>query len=144
MGNYWFRARGWDYHAKCRSTSTLIRQLAPIAIGGGRQFYRLKQMDYDGTFDYSPIRVVDIGPPSNSIRVFPNPAREEVTIAFSEPTEVRGALWLFDQNGRLVSESVIAPQTTEFQLRLAQLPSGTYILKVKVGTKEWTKRLVVE
>ncbi|MCB9282988.1 MAG: T9SS type A sorting domain-containing protein [Lewinellaceae bacterium] len=117
------------------SLSTFNSQLA---------YYRLQQRDFDGTTDYSPVRVLELSGEAGGIRVFPNPASEVVTIAFSEPTESRGSVKLLTQNNRLIVEQVIAPQTTEHQLRVAPVPSGTYILKVKVGNKEWTKRLVVE
>ena len=108
-------------------------------------YYRLEQVDEgDGATDYSPLRVIELEGEAGGIRVFPNPASEEVTIGFAEPTEARGTVRLFTQNRRFLAEYPIAPQSTEYSLRVSTLPSGTYILVVKVGNREWTKRLVVE
>jgi hypothetical protein len=106
-------------------------------------YYRLQQRDYDGTTDYSPVRVIQLED-GNAIRVFPNPADEAVTVAFAEPIEKRGTLQLFNHNGRLVAEEVIAPGTSEHTLRVAYLPAGNYMLRVVAGVQVWTKRVIVE
>ncbi|MCB9282991.1 MAG: T9SS type A sorting domain-containing protein [Lewinellaceae bacterium] len=116
---------------------------SPFTLHSSLIYYRLAQRDFNGATDYSPIRVVQIQS-AGGIRVFPNPANELVTVAFSEPTDVRSTVQLFDQNGRMVGEYSVPPGTVEYQVRVAQLASGTYLLKVKVGTKEWMNRLVVE
>jgi hypothetical protein len=106
-------------------------------------YYRLQQRDYDGTTDYSPVRVIQLEE-ENAIRVFPNPADEAVTVAFAEPIEKRGTLQLFNHNGRLVAEEVVAPGTSEHTLRVAYLPAGTYALRVVAGAQVWMRRVVVE
>ncbi|MCB9282989.1 MAG: T9SS type A sorting domain-containing protein [Lewinellaceae bacterium] len=117
---------------------------SPFTLHSSLTYYRLAQRDFDGTTDYSPVRVIELTGAQGGIRVYPNPANELVTVAFSEQTDVRGMVQLFDQNGRKVGEYSVPPGTVDYQVRVAQLPSGTYLLKVKVGTKEWMKRLVVE
>lgn len=114
--------------------STLNSQLA---------YYRLEQRDFDGTTDYSPIRVIQLST-TGGIRVYPNPANEVATIAFGQPTEARGWIRLLNGNGRLLAEHTIPIGTTAYELRVAQLPAGAYLLEIKVGGKEWMRRLVVE
>jgi hypothetical protein len=123
-----------NYEYTDPTPSTLNAQLA---------YYRLQQRDYDGATDYSPIRVVQLST-AGGIRVYPNPADEVATISFGQPTESRGWLRLLNGNGRLLAEQVIPVGTAQHQLRVAQFPAGTYLLEVKVGVKEWTRRLVVE
>ena len=40
----------------------------------GRSFYRLKQTDFDGRFDYSPVVAVENTPEFQSMKLFPNPS----------------------------------------------------------------------
>jgi hypothetical protein len=115
----------------------------PSTLNAQLIYYRLQQRDYDGTTDYSPIRVIQLGTQSG-IRVFPNPADEAVTVAFAEPLEKRGTLQLFNQNGRLVAEEVLAPGTSEHTIRVAYLPAGTYVMRVVAGAQVWMQRVVVE
>jgi trimeric autotransporter adhesin len=107
-------------------------------------YYRLQQRDYDGTTDYSPVRVIQLETNQGGVRLFPNPASEEATVAFAEPLSSRGRLQVFNENGRRVAEYALAPQTTEFSFRVKPLPAGTYLVKITAGAQEWVKRLVVE
>jgi hypothetical protein len=115
----------------------------PSTLNSQLVYYRLQQRDYDGTTDYSPVRVIQLEE-ENAIRVFPNPADEAVTVAFAEPLEKRGMLQLFNQNGRLVAEETLAPGTGEHTIRVAYLPAGTYVLRVVAGPQVWMRRVVVE
>lgn len=123
-----------NYSYTDNTLSTLNSQLA---------YYRIEQRDFDGATDYSSVRVVQL-PAQGGIRLFPNPASEEVTVAFTEPIETRGLIQLYTQNRRFITEYPLSPQTQEFSFRVTQLPAGTYIVVVKAGAHEWTRRLVVE
>ncbi len=51
----------------------------PVA---GNNFYRLKQVDTDGRFEYSPIRLVHFGEQQNQeVTLYPNPVRDQLFIA---------------------------------------------------------------
>jgi hypothetical protein len=108
-------------------------------------YYRLAQKDFDGSINYSPIRVVELGRLNEAtVNVFPNPTSENMTITFSKPTSKQGLARLYDQRGRVVSEFVIASETTNFTTPVSKLPSGMYMLEVKAGDQEWTKRVVIK
>ena len=48
----------------------------------GRSYYRLKQTDFDGTYEYSDLRVVIVGEVMNELSVWPNPSnRLDLTIS---------------------------------------------------------------
>ena len=47
--------------------------------GNSQNFYRLKQIDFDGAYNYSPVRLVVFNRESK-ISIYPNPAVERVTI----------------------------------------------------------------
>jgi hypothetical protein len=108
-------------------------------------YYRLLQKDYDGTTDYSPVRVVVIpGSDDGGVKLYPNPASDLLTVSFGEPTAVRGRLQVLSPQGRLIAEHVIAPQTRAYELRVSDLAPGMYMLKIALGAKIWTERLVIE
>ena len=68
-----------------QETTYNYQDKAPI---NGRSYYRLKQIDLDGSFEYSPIRQVYLE--TDGISIYPSPAENYVTILslihISEPT----------------------------------------------------------
>ncbi|MBO2012784.1 T9SS type A sorting domain-containing protein [Hymenobacter negativus] len=100
-------------------------------------YYRLRQVDLDGTFGYSPVRVVTLGGPATLV-LFPNPTHGgPATLTGAIPgTVVR----VFDALGRVVIQATAEADGTA---RLA-LPVGvaTGVYAVRGGNQ--TLRLVVE
>jgi hypothetical protein len=77
----------------------------------GRNYYRLKSVDIDETFEYSSLVVAHWNGAIGGISVYPNPtANRRITIAFSDETSDVQKMVLFDQTGTAVWEnSTISP-----------------------------------
>lgn len=91
-------------------------------IPGGDNFYRLKQIDFDGSHTYSEI--AHIHRTSNSpIEVFPNPA---VDYLYFSSAVGESNVQIFDIHGHLVRETSI--QNNE--LEVSKLNSGMYLIRV--------------
>ena len=70
----------------------------------GRYFYRLKQIDFDGTFEYSNEIEVDAAPVSFSLEQnYPNPFNPSTKITYSLPQKSFVTVKVFDPLG---SESI--------------------------------------
>jgi hypothetical protein len=70
----------------------------------GTSYYRLKQTDYDGAYEYSPIRVVQLSG-EGAISIFPNPSSNG-TVTFSSSNPI-GKLTIYAADGKQVfNESV--------------------------------------
>lgn len=104
----------------------------------GINYYRLKQNDFDGDFELSAIVVVDMGgEQSDQITIYPNPAKEELTI--SRPAEAASIL-IFDINKTLLQSFENAdPNTT---INLDAYPAGTYLIVIQTSTNFYTQRFV--
>ncbi|UOQ67660.1 IPT/TIG domain-containing protein [Hymenobacter volaticus] len=89
-------------------------------------YYRLRQVDQDGTATYSPVRTVTLGDVARTLRVYPNPARNQLTVAGVAP----GAMVeLFDATGRRVLR-ITADENGSKELRLPDgLPAGVYLVR---------------
>jgi hypothetical protein len=113
----------------------------------GANFYRLKQTDFDGEFDYSPIVKVDFKKENGAVEVYPNPnngiyfnlnldrfAGKEVLLVVRDLTgkELFSKV-VFSNTGQLI--------TIDLENKL---PKGTYLIMASSEDDFVSKRLVVE
>ena len=101
---------------------------------GLRQYYRLKQTDFDGTSKYSAVVLVTREAPTalQLTHVYPNPSRESLYINTASPTKMELQLLVIDLRGRVVGKKQVSAEigNNGFDIPVAHLASGTYILKV--------------
>jgi len=103
----------------------------------GITYYRLKQIDFDGAFEYSDIRSVQCEGEGNSIVIFPNPANNEVFV--SGTINELNALKLYNSLGQEL-QIKIEGEGTQKMIDLTDLPSGFYYIKSLNDTKKLIKR----
>lgn len=105
----------------------------------GNVYYRIKQVDYDGSYIYSKIRQVEI-PESlitqTSTLLYPNPTSQIAYLKFDGNVELVNRIELYDALARQVNSHEITPQaiTTIDVSRYAQ---GVYFIKIY-----WTDKSV--
>ncbi|MFT4536323.1 MAG: hypothetical protein ACI9P5_003699, partial [Saprospiraceae bacterium] len=114
----------------------------------GKYYYRLRQVDLDGTFDYSDIVVITIDRKGDfKADVYPNPAFGfvNINIETSELTDVHAVI--LDVAGKLVMNNVINGDipvgNTEIRVPLENLPAGTYIVRITSGESVVNHKILV-
>ncbi len=89
----------------------------------GMNYYRIKQVDYDGKYSYSDIASVRYDG-TRETNIYPNPTTSEVNISTSEPT----SLQIMDIYGRVLKRQNLSEgQNT---VEISELPSGILIFVV--------------
>ncbi len=112
-------------------------------------YYRLNQLDYDGTNDYSPVvttmitdeTIIEVG------EVFPNPVGGNFArIEINTPVEAEARMLLFDARGALMSEgeTYLKEGTNYLKIDVKDLIPGTYFAKVQVGQEWWYRKIWVQ
>lgn len=108
----------------------------------GINYYRLRQVDFDGQFEYSRVVSVNFGEREGEVQLYPTLASDEVILVFSNPTVSNGTILLYSQNGRLVKTVDFEEETTEVRMDVSTLPSGNYYVRVHSGRLLETLRFV--
>ncbi|MBK7133180.1 MAG: T9SS type A sorting domain-containing protein [Bacteroidales bacterium] len=68
-----------------------------------------------------------------NIKVFPNPASDNLNIRFEEPIDGEVVITIIDSQGRLIKTETIEATTTEKQISLQELGGGVYFLRMTKG-----------
>ena len=118
---------------------------------GGTSFtYRLKQIDVDGSFEYSKeIEVLIDKPTAFSLaQNYPNPFNPSTTIKFGLPKDSNVKLELFNILGEKIATLIDKEMQAGFhnyQLSILnfQLTSGVYIYKIEAGSFVSVKKLLL-
>lgn len=108
----------------------------------GVNYYRLRQVDYDGAFEYSSMVSVEIkGKAFASYRLFPNPVQNAFTIQ-ADDGEVPSNVTLINTLGQEIKLDQSNAVTT-FEIP-SSLQSGTYIIRFDAAGETRFERIVVQ
>ncbi len=109
----------------------------------GLNYYRLKQIDFDGKFSFSSIAVVELEKTTAEISVYPNPTSDFINIQLDQAT-TNGILQIFNEAGSLVSTMDLSSQTENYTISLKQFPKGTYFLWLKTDYSTQQKKIILQ
>ena len=105
-------------------------------IRSGSYLYRLKQIDYDGSLEYSDVLHLEVGIPNEFTlyQNFPNPFNPSTIISFSIPERTKVVLTVYDVLGTEVSELINDIKSSgkyEVKFDSKGLPSGIYFYTIQ-------------
>ncbi len=117
-------------------------------VPSGKYRYRLKQVDFDGTFEYSEIIEVVVGTPTEFSlgQNYPNPFNPSTTINYSIPEFSFVTLKVYDVLGSEVATLVNEDKSVgsyEVEFDANELTSGIYFYKIQAGSFVETKKMVL-
>jgi hypothetical protein len=95
----------------------------------GMDYYRLKEVDLDGKYTYSPVVFVKVTE-GLSCTVYPNPAHDKVFISIECKDSKPVTMNLFDITGKMLTErqGQVTAGASLFSLDIQSFASGTYFL----------------
>lgn len=104
----------------------------------GSNVYRLKQIDFDGEFEYSRSITIELGARDLglSTRLYPNPAQEEIQLELIDLKDNKMKISIRDLQGKELHRSNhnIENEREVLQINTADLSSGSYMLELKSST----------
>ncbi len=107
----------------------------------GENYYRLRQIDYNGSFNYSEVIVLRNESDKVEFRAFPNPSDHEVTVNINIPNGVEGLIQVQDYLGRFIYQTTLNDQmswsrTFQFETK------GMYFITLKVGNQLYHEKVI--
>ena len=100
----------------------------------GLNYYRLQQVDFDGSASYSEIRTVELEGKAGALHLYPTAVDNTLTIEWQQAPRQPLSLTIFDLNGKVATSlEVTTSGGRQAQLSVGHLPPGTYVLSVPQG-----------
>ncbi|MBX2976964.1 MAG: T9SS type A sorting domain-containing protein [Ignavibacteriaceae bacterium] len=114
----------------------------------GKYSYRIKQIDFDGTYSHSELVEVDFGIPTEFglNQNYPNPFNPSTTIEFQVPSDSNVEIKLYDVLGNEVSTLLNEKREAgihSINVKLNNLGTGVYYYRMSAGNFNQVKKMLL-
>ena len=111
----------------------------PVA---GKNFYRLKMIDIDGKFTYSPVRIISLQEKGNpAVVLIPNPVNGDAVLYISKEVKAT-SVNVYDASGSLVKQMSVGAGMQQVKISTDGLAPGVYTIETKGANRQITRMLV--
>ncbi|MEP7109352.1 MAG: T9SS type A sorting domain-containing protein [Ferruginibacter sp.] len=118
-----------------------IYQFIHQTVPAGNLYYRIKEVDNDGSYVYSRIVLLHNKLDANYYVIFPNPGNKYIQIDAPYFTSGKTEIELYDANGRkILSKGMIGSSE---KINTASLGEGTYLLKIIHNEEVKTQTILI-
>jgi hypothetical protein len=105
-------------------------------------YYRLKQLDFDGNFSFSNITVVNFEE-NNALDLYPNLENDKITIRTKVKEDSESTIQLISfSDGKLMLQTSLSPYETALEMDISFLPVGSYIARLVNGYKVFIRKFI--
>ncbi|MFN3445128.1 MAG: T9SS type A sorting domain-containing protein, partial [Bacteroidia bacterium] len=115
---------------------------------GKTVYYRLRIVDADGKFEYSPMVAVSFDDRTRpALNVYPNPFTANVSINVTTDVDAKATIAIVDLYGKTVAEMAreVVKGDNLIQIdTLQNLAPGVYFVKVNASNSEMVTKLIKE
>ncbi|WP_165917312.1 hypothetical protein, partial [Flaviaesturariibacter aridisoli] len=119
------------------------------SLPAGRVYYRLKQLDINGSFTYSPVVTLNLGSQGidPGVTLLSNPVKSQLRLQVRTAAATKASLYLTDGNGRVVfrQERELPAGTTALSVDLPSfLAGGIYHLVTQFDGNQYNNKVLVD
>lgn len=109
----------------------------------GLNYYRLKQVDFDGMISFSDIKVIQLKSNENSFNIQNTLASNRLKITLQSEHNAKIPVTIFNLQGQPIIQKYLSNGDKELILDISYLPIGFYLINLNIEgnstTKQWMK-----
>jgi trimeric autotransporter adhesin len=109
---------------------------------GNTYYYRLKQLDFDGDFEYSKIVSASLKAEVYNISLYPNPTQNVLYVKYDGGVLNENNVYIVSSDGRKINTNITNNQNI-LLLDVSNFSSGIYYLRIVLGEKIISKTFQV-
>ncbi|MEO5642170.1 MAG: T9SS type A sorting domain-containing protein [Bacteroidia bacterium] len=115
-----------------------------LAPNPGMNYYRLRQVDFNGSIYYSDWVAVEFMPSATYVSIFPNPSEGTVNVQFSGYEDELISVSVIDVTGRIIEKKQLNISTHEqlLNIDITKQPAGIYFISINSGFTNNVHRVV--
>lgn len=109
-------------------------------------YYRLKQIDFDGSFEYSETLVVELKTSSTIVKdLSPNPSSGNVNLNVITKTSASWSITVYDLMGKAVygEQRILNGGENTLDFNFSNLGNGTFFVRLENGNEQIYRKLVL-
>lgn len=110
----------------------------------GTQFYRIKQVDLNGRYEYSNIVAINNNQTNRNTSMYPNPTRDILFVQIQAKNTEKVDLKIMDVTGKLIQSKQLNLTDLQlpFEINLSGMAQGTYFIQLQGADWSQTERIV--
>ena len=117
-------------------------RLVDAAPPAGLLYYRLQQVDLDGTAHFSPVVPVQLAEPAPAVTIYPNPVHGTLHLRPAPATRGTVSWEIVDLAGRVAGRGQLESTGEELVIPTANLRPGSYVLRLQSIAGPYNYRFV--
>ncbi|UII21113.1 T9SS type A sorting domain-containing protein [Fulvivirga ligni] len=128
------------------SSDVIEYSVEDFSAANGANYYRVKQTDFDGQYEYSKVvNVFNEAVRALEVTAFPNPATDQLNVRIDGFGSDEVTVELTDDRGMAVYTNTFDSSFENVaQINVSNLPSGLYIVTLKTSIYNLTTRVLVK